>query len=233
MASGAAHQEILRVGRDRVVVTSDRVIIDALYEMPEWQVREFQRFPIFVGEYKFFLGQIIPAAQPYAMRYVLERWPEDAQFDAAPFALTYDEQFVQERDAEHLDSGRVEKFSQLLMPLYPVLGFLWAGTKQKLVPFGFVPRSITSVSIFTGLLLMVLQGTFVRMRVGLFTLVFGSMHKLEFGLLLLDYAVFALLLVDMVLRFDQHLKAVENPWGFCEWMAKPFRKKSAEEEDNF
>ena len=37
-------------------------------------------------------------------------------------------------------------------------------------------------------------------------------------------------LVDTVLRFDQHIKNVENPWGFCEWITKPFRKKVADEE---
>ena len=37
----------------------------------------------------------------------------------------------------------------LLLPLYPVLGLLWAGTQQRLVRFGFVPRVITCVSLFT------------------------------------------------------------------------------------
>lgn len=223
--------ETIRVGRDVLTIQGDQVIIDAAQEMPDWEVREFRRMPIFVGEFKFFLRQRTVAQKPFAMRYVLDRWPEDAVIDAAPFSFTYNEEYVRERDAAYESERRLDKLGAALMCFYPVLGFLWSGTKKKLVPAGFIPRSITGVSIFSCLCLMVLQGTFIRMRLGLFTLLFGRMGKLELGLLTLDYLLFGLMLVDIVLRFDQHLKGVEHPWGFCEWITKPFRKKSAEAED--
>jgi hypothetical protein len=117
------------------------------------------------------------------------------------------------------------------MCLYPLLGFLWSDTKKKLIPCGFVPRSITGVSIFSCICLLLLQGTFLRMRLGLVTLLFGNMDRIEFGLLCADYVLFGLMLLDVVLRFDQHLKHSESPWGFCEWIAKPFRRRTAEDEE--
>ena len=228
-----APPESLWIGRDHLTITPDQVVIDAAQVMPDWQVRDYQRMPIFLGESKFFLRQKIQAKKPFALRYVLERWPEEASFDAAAFSLTYDEDYVRQRDAAHEEEKRADKIGMAMLWLYPVLGFLWAGTKKKLIPFGFISRSITGVSIFTGLCGMILQGTFLRMRLGLLTLLLGWMNLPELLLLALDYALLGLLLVDSVLRFDQHLKGAEHPWGFGEWMTKPFQKKSLEEEDEF
>jgi hypothetical protein len=165
------------------------------------------------------------------MRYILQRWPEDADFDAAAFSFTYDEQFVAERDAEHARNARYEKLGRILICLYPLLGFLWSGTKKKLVPAGFIPRSITGVSIFTCICLLLLQGTFMRMRIGFITLVFGNLSRLNFELLVADYVLFGLMLLDIIFRFDQHIKNVEYPWGFCEWITRPFRAKPADEDE--
>jgi hypothetical protein len=52
-------------------------------------------------------------------------------------------------------------------------------------------------------------------------------------LLVADYAWLGLMLLDTILRYDQHLKHVENPWGFCEWMVSPFRRRLVEQEDQF
>lgn len=230
MENGAGQAQTLWVGKDHLTITAENVIIDAAHEITDWQIREFQRMPIFVGEFKFFLRNKVPGQKPFAMRYFLERWPEDAHFDAALVSFTYDEQFVRDRDAEHGDCERSDKLGAALMCLYPVLGFLWSGTKKKLVPCGFVPRSITGVSIFTCVCLMILQGTFIRMRMGFITMIFGHMKSLELGLLGLDYLLLVVMLVDVVFRFDQHIKNVENPWGFGEWITKPFKKKVADEE---
>lgn len=231
MEPGTAPQETLWVGKDCLTISGDFVIIDAAREIPEWQVREFQRMPIFLGDFKYFLRQKGAAEPPFAVRYLLERWPDDADFAAAPISFTYDEQFVAERDAEQARLKRFERLGMVLMCLYPLLGFLWSGTKRRLVPAGFVPRTITGVSIFSCVCLLLLQGTFIRMRLGLFTLLFGKIHRIEMGLLGLDYLLFAFMIVDIVLRFDQHIKnTAEYPWGFGEWITKPFRRKPIEED---
>src|ERR1051325_3193822 len=225
------NQQTLWVGKDFLTITEQFVIIDAAREISDWQVREFQRLPIFLGDFKFFLRQKGDAQPPFARRYLLERWPDDAQFDAAASSFTYDEQFVAARDAEYARNLRYERIGRALICFYPLLGFLWSGIKRKLEPAGFIPRSITGISIFSCVCLMLLQGTFLRMRLGLFTVLFGRMGGLQLGLLAADYALLGLMLLDTVLRFDQHIKGVaEYPWGFCEWITRPFRRKSNEEE---
>ena len=226
-----ADQQTLWVGKDHLTITEDFVVIDAAQEILDWQVREFQRMPIFLGDFKFFLRQKVKGEAPFAMRYILQRWPEDAAFDSAPCSFTYDEQFVAERDADHARNERYEKLGRILICLYPLLGFLWSGTKKKLVPAGFIPRSITGVSIFTCICLLLLQGTFMRMRIGFITLIFGNLSRLNFELLIADYALFGLMVLDIIFRFDQHIKNVEYPWGFCEWVTKPFRSKPADEDE--
>ena len=76
MQDGGAQGEQIWIGRDHLTITADHVVIDAAREMPDWQVREFKRVPIFLGELKFFLRQKVQGAPPFAMRYLLERWPE-------------------------------------------------------------------------------------------------------------------------------------------------------------
>jgi len=55
MDDGAANAQTLWVGKDHLTITDGYVIIDAAREIPDWQVREFLRLPIFLGEFKFFL----------------------------------------------------------------------------------------------------------------------------------------------------------------------------------
>ena len=230
--ASAENQQTLWVGKDHLTIGDSFVVIDAAKEISDWQVRDFQRMPIFLGDFKFFLCQKLAAEKPFAVRYVLERWPEDANLSAAPISFTYDEQFVLERDAEHARGEKLETLGRVLICLYPLLGFLWANTKRKLIPAGFIPRSITGVSVFSCVCLMLLQGTFVRMRVGLFTFLFGNVAKLSVGLLVADYALFGIMLLDIVLRFDQHIRhTTDHPWGFCEWITAPFRRKPADEEE--
>jgi hypothetical protein len=225
-------QQTLWVGKDHLTIGDEHVIIDAAHEIPDWQVREFQRMPIFLGEFKFFLRQRIPAQTPFTVRYILERWPEDAHFSAAAISFTYDEQFVLERDAEFGRTQRFEKLGKTLIALYPLLGFLWADTKKKLIPAGFIPRSITGVSIFSCFCVMMMQGVFLRNQVGFFTASFGSIHGINFPLLVADYAFFGLLLLDIILRFDQHIRhTTDYPWGFCEWITAPFRRKPVDDEE--
>src|SRR5688572_26022600 len=89
--------QTLTVGRDQVTVSEKQVIIDAAAEMPDWQVREFNRSIIFFQEKKYFLRQKAPAQKPYRLRYVLEPWPVEAPTGGGSF--TYDADAVAERDA--------------------------------------------------------------------------------------------------------------------------------------
>ena len=217
-----------------MTVTDQIVTIDAAVEIPEWQVREFYRMPIYIGECRFFLRNKAPAQPPFAFRYTLERWPAGEEFSTARSSFTtYDEEFVRDRDAEHARRQRCDKLGRAMMVLYPVLGFLWSGAKRRLIPFGFIPRSITGVSIFTGGFLLLLQAIFSRMQLGFFSFLFGDLAAFKFWLFAADHLLLAFLLIDCVLRLDQHIKGVEHPWGFCEWLAAPFRGKAFKRGDQF
>src|SRR4051812_5351289 len=131
-----AAQQTLWVGKDRLTIMDQFVVLDAARDIPDWQVREFQRVPIFLGEFKFFLREKAPGEAPFAMRYLLERWPDNAQFAAAAHSFIYDEQFVADRDADHGRNQKYEHLGRALICFYPLLGFLWSGIKKKLVPAG-------------------------------------------------------------------------------------------------
>src|SRR5437867_3008663 len=90
--------ETVKIGPDLMTISGREVTIDALHEMPDWQVREFSRIPIYIEDWKFFLRERLPGIKPFAMRYVLERWPEDCKQAVNTF-YTYDEAAVTEREA--------------------------------------------------------------------------------------------------------------------------------------
>src|SRR5262245_5579460 len=225
-----------------MTINGKQVTIDALHEMPDWQVREFARVPVYIEDWKFFLRERLPGKKPYAARYILERWPEDCKEPCKTF-LSYDEAAVAEREAS-IKSGRTDDIGRaVLMLFYPVLGMLWSGTKEKLVRFGFVPRSITGISIFTTFGLMLLQAVFAKvliftsLRTGNIVLggmirAFANTDYLNLGffqvrLLWMDVALFVCLLLDVIIRYSQHLRDAENGWGFMEWIKCLIRREKA------
>ena len=227
--------EMLKVGLDRVTFSGNQVLIDTAHEMADWKVREYARIPIYFRDQKYFLRQKTAAQRPYAQRYVLEPWPADNQ-EMARSTLVYDEDTVAQREAE-IKGGRIDDLARAaLLLVYPLLGMLWSGTKEKLVRFGFVPRSITGVSIFASFALALLQGAFAKLLImsslrsghvvlgGMLRAFWGNDY-LGFGafqvrVLWLDCALFVLFLVDSIIRYSQHLRDVESPWGFAEWLTR-------------
>lgn len=232
-----AHQtqscDTFKIGPDRITLSGPNVIIDARHEMPDWQVREFSRIPIYFRDQKYFLRQKTPNKRPYAIRYLLEPWPKDNR-EIARSSLAYDEESVTRRESE-LRGGRIDEIIRVpLLLLYPFLGMLWSGTKQKLIRFGFVPRTITGLSIFFTLSLVVVQGTFAKLLIfttlrshqvvmgGMLRAFIGheyvSLGPLQIRVLWLDVVLLLALLSDCVIRYSQHLREVESPWGFLEWL---------------
>ncbi len=234
--------ETIKVGPDLVTITRNQITIDALHEISDWQVREFARIPIYVGDWKFFLRERQPSQKPFAMRYVLERWPEDCKQPITTF-FSYDEESVAEREAA-VKSGKADDFGRAaLIIFYPLLGMLWSRTKEKLVRFGFVSRSITGVSIFVTFGLLLLQGVFAKMlimtslRTG--KIVIGGMIRayahsdylnlwlFEVRILWLDCALLLFLFLDCIIRYSQHLRDAESPWGFLEWLTCLIPRRTA------
>src|SRR5215471_17880599 len=72
----APSEKVLKIGPDRVTITSDQVTIEAKHEMPDWSVRELNHVPLYFGENKYYLVEKSKSRPPYAARYVLHPWPD-------------------------------------------------------------------------------------------------------------------------------------------------------------
>ena len=234
--------EILAVGPDRLTIKGREVVIEALHEMPDWQVREYCRIPVRFQNRKYYLRQKAPGQKPYAMRYFLTPWDADSG-TAQSGELCYDEQSVAEREGD-LKTGQFESATRaVLLIFFPFLGLLWSGTKEKLARFGFAPRTITGVSIMLTFCVMLLDGMLVKILMvrslrsgqivlgGIVRAFYGqdfmSLGPFELRVLWLDCILFALLILDVIIRYSQHLGEAESPWGFAEWLTYPFRRKKA------
>ena len=150
--------------------------------------------------------------------------------------------------AERDSSRRGEAFNSVvwvcLLPLYPFLGLLWSGTQQRLVRFGYVPRTITGLSIFTSFALVLVQGVFVvitlnaSMRLGKMMVggLFGAMMgqaSLHIGSVsiptsLLDVFLALACVADLGIRYSNYLREDQWTGGFLEWLVPQSWRKNAE-----
>lgn len=237
--------ETVKIGPDLVTISEQQVIIDAVHEMPDWQVREYARIPIYFRDKKYFLRQKGPAPKPYARRYILDPWPAD-DHQITRSSLTYDEETVAQREGGIRTDHVNDAVHAMLILFYPVLGFLWSKTKEKLPRFGFAPRPITAVSIFATFGLFLTQLAFAKLlmmtslRTGQVVIggmirafsdhEFLSLGPLQIRVLWLDVVLLVVLLLDCLIRYTQYLRDPESHWGFLEWLTclRPGRKASAD-----
>lgn len=227
-----AEVKTLKVGRDQVIISEKQVIIDAAAEMPDWQVREYNRSIIYFQDQKYFLRQKSPAKSPFRFRYSLEPWPTEAPTSGGCF--NYDEEAVAQRDAA-IRAGHFEDVAKSFLYLvYPFLGLLWSDTKDKLSRFGIVPRTVTGVSIMLTFGLILLTGVFAKMLLmssmksgvvaigGVIRAFYGKdfieLGPLSVSVLWLDVALLVCMVLDVVFRYSQHLKETDSSWGFMEWI---------------
>lgn len=228
--------ESFKVGPDRAAFFGELLIIDAMRPMPDWKVREFARKPVYFREKKYALRSKTEGEKPFAVRYILEPWPADFSEPLRDF-LVYDEETVAHRDAAVHRERINDAAHYVLLPFYPLLGFLWSGTKDKLARLGFEPRSVTSASILVTFLFLMLEFVFATVLVwvsvrsgrlmlgGMLRLLWGSPEIRIFGLALpfvvLESGLVILLIADLLARYSQHLKGSENtPHGFLEWLVR-------------
>jgi hypothetical protein len=220
-------REGLRVGSDRVLWFGESVIIHATREMPDWQVREFCKIPIYFHDRKYYLKRKLRLDHPYAMSYELEPWPEDLH-EESKLDIIYNEQYVAQRDRIIQADKRNDLLRALLLPFFPFLGFLWSRFKdRKLERFGLNPLSMTQASVLLEFALVVIEIIFLF----LFHLGFA---QVVFGLTIssFDLALFFVLLADVVVRADQVLRDVDAPAGFLEWLVNFVVRSYPRHKDN-
>jgi hypothetical protein len=214
------------IGPDQVWYLSHSVVIYALREMPDWEVRGFQRIPIYYQKQKFYLHSIGPGKPPHAVRYELKPWPENLH-DESKLYFTYDEAFVAERDRDHQTDRRESFLHYALMPLYPVLGLCWSGFKERVLGrYGFKASSITKASLVIlfgiglveAIFLLILQGGYLEMVVGPRLLGIVPTRGL-------DIFLFFAAPADCLIRYSQILRGDDCPDGFLEWLFRWNRRR--------
>lgn len=227
-------ERCIRIGPDQVTVTGNEVVIEARREMPDWEVRSSKAPAIYFEDKKYLLTEKRPAQPPYAMRYVLKPWPEGKIANDRVFH-TYDAEAVANRDSSRRGETIDELVWACLLPLYPFLGFLWSGTQHRLVRFGFMPRTITGISIFAAFCLFFLQAVMCCIMIngsarsgtmmigGIITALSGhnfvSLGFMNFPLGIADGVLLLALITDVAMRYTHYLREDQWTGGFFEWLA--------------
>ena len=223
----------IRIGPDQVTITENEVVIEARHEMPDWEVRSSKAPAIYFEDRKYLLTEKRPAHPPFAIRYVLQPWPEGKVANDKIFH-TYDEEAVAQRDSSRRGDKLDEMVWVLLLPFYPFLGFLWSGAQQRLVRFGYLPRSITGISIFTTFGLMLAQGVFAvvtinasirsgKIMVGGILRALMSQDHFQIGPVgipatYIDCLILLALVADLAIRYSNYLREDQWTGGFLEWL---------------
>lgn len=217
----------VRVGVDQVMITKTAMVIHAKHEIPDWEVRGVRPPAIYFEDRKYLLVKQSAGTKPYRMCYVLHPWPEGKAASDKAF-YTYDEAFVRERDAAHRDNSIDSVIYLLLLPLYPLLGFLWSGAQERLIRFGFIPRAITGASIFTCFAAVFMQGIMIcvllnaRMIGGIVrAFVAGNyfhLGQIAIPVAMIDVVIFVSSLLDLLVRYTRYLRDPDWTGGFLEWV---------------
>jgi hypothetical protein len=234
------NQQVIRIGPDRVTITDNEVVVEAKHETNDWEVRTNNTPAIYFREKKYLLLEKGQAQPPYKIRYVLQPWPA-GKIPNPKLFLTYGEDTVAERDSSRRGEALNSVVWVCLLPLYPFLGLLWSGTQQRLNRFGFVPRTITGLSIFTSFGMVLIQGVFVVVTInasmrfgkimvgGIFGAMMGqaSLHvgPVSIPVFPLDALLVLSCLVDLCVRYTRYLREDQWTGGFLEWLMPPSQRE--------
>jgi len=228
-----ASPQVIRIGSDRVTITDNEVVIEAKYETEDWAVRTNNAPAVYFQEKKYILVEKGHAQPPYKIRYVLRPWPP-GKIPNPKLFLTYGKNTVASRDS----SRRGEILNSIvwicLLPLYPFLGMLWSGAQQRLNRFGYIPRTITGLSIFTSFGMLLVQGVFIvvtinasvrsqKLMVGGIFQAMSSHNALHLGPVSIPFYVFDALLAlaclaDVCVRYTRYLQEDQWTGGFLQWL---------------
>lgn len=192
----------VNIGPDLVRIEAGVLVIYSKRDMADWVVREFKRPAIWFKGHKFYLRAKTEAIQPFRWKYTLWPWTPD-MLEPPPYEIDYGEDYVRAREAEFRGRLKASSVHWSLLPFYPLLGFLWSGVKDRLVDFGFNPRSITSLSVMLEFGFTLFWGIYVGY------LLQGS---------LTNFFILFVLIADVIFRYDSMLGDKPTQPGFLEWV---------------
>jgi hypothetical protein len=213
-------------GRDRIFRHGNRLIIIAAADMPEWEVRKNRKIAILVGTTIWWIAGKEGSGRG-SVRYTLEPW--DEYLNQIPGrTIRYDAEYVGQRDEDLKSRSICKRRSDALVLLKPLIGFLPSKIKVRIEDrYDISARSATFVSLFVQLL--VFFGLGAGVEIFAFAGLRGAIQGMDAGLAFLACAIplLLVLLADMMMRYHNYLSETRSPYGFCEWIIRPRRKRAA------
>jgi hypothetical protein len=189
-------------GTDRVVVRDDGLSIYAP-TMDGWRISKHRPAVILFEGERYQLVSMEPVG-PRVVHYRLTRFDNKT---IASEEILYDEEFVRIRDETTRAVRGRTRVAYALVPLYPILGFVWSDARRAFrLRYGFGRRAAAlSFALEFGAVLLIA------------TWVLTLFLPVGFWL------VAIILVIDVGMRWSSSLRDDGNePYGFFEWM---FRRR--------
>jgi hypothetical protein len=207
------------IGSDRVIVRGSRVIVLSRADMPAWEVRAFRRAAIHFRGERFYVRA--KERRDGGFRYTLERWPDDLEDIGGP-QLEYGPSFVAERDGARRAVAVARRLRLLLVPLYPLIGFLPSEVKRRLADgYGISSERATEQSLWLEAALALAAAAMFTISTmsGLLGRFLGT-GELPWADSASGITLFVLVVsaVDLVVRYARILAESERSYGFWEWL---------------
>ena len=193
----------IRYGADYLIFQEDGATVWTPREMPDWEVKNLRPTKIVIQDRAYVITAKYAAIESKKVMYRLKPWGN--RVDIPGRIICYDEQYVTQREAGYTSQRRRERASVLLYA-YPLIGFAWTSTKNKLEEnYGICPVRATKWSIAFELPFALIAALAFWFAVTLEGLVEASIPLVVLG-------------SDLLMRSDDLMQELPVPPGFLEWV---------------
>jgi hypothetical protein len=188
-------------GVDSIRRDGPRLVLFSPDPMPEWKVGNYRKTAIHFRGARYAVVSTRPVVGGH--EYVLDPWPLRPN-ELAGTEITYDEAYVRERQADLAELRKRRKQFWMIVPVWPLLGFLPIGLKEETrMRFGLEPISATHRSVLLEIVAFVLMSG----------LLIGGVESLSLPIVFI--------VIDLVMRVTILFDDSYPPYGFWEWIVHP------------
>jgi hypothetical protein len=189
---------------DTVTRDGDRLVVRSAHANAAWRVGRYRRVLVHFRGARYAVVGASPEQGGH--RYTLEPWVAPVN-ELPSLEVTYDEAYVREREADFLEQRKRHRQAWVLLPVWPLLGFLPRGVKTLLQErFGLEPVTATRRSVVFEMALL------------LFLLVYLVVPVPGVAWLGVAYPV---ILIDALMRSAILFEDSSEPFGVFEWVLHP------------
>ncbi len=209
-------------GPDKIFFEDDNLNIVSPVDMDDWVITKYRRLVIGFRDCDYYLVSK-EKGEDRLYYYLLKPW-SDNKGDIPGRKISYDQEYVLEREKYRRLSRIYGGIAIALIPLIPVLGFLWSRTKLRLNDrFGFHPLSVTNLSIIIEVLLgLGSLAFFLIMSLGMSI---GGRQVLSIKAMISLPIIAFVFILDAMMRYGRALRGMMEQYGFYEWLFGPLLNK--------